>query len=71
MAHTDEELDPFTYQPPTQHALDILMVFREEFKLLNTRIEKELPESRYRALVKTKLEEASMWLNKAIAFTIR
>jgi hypothetical protein len=73
MALTSDDATPdiFTYQPPTANALDVLMVFRQEFRLLYERIQREIPESRYRSITNTKLEEASMWLNKAIAFTVK
>ena len=58
----------FEYQSPTPESVEAIKQFREACKNLDVLIKKIIPESRERSLSVTKLEEASMWGNKAIVF---
>lgn len=40
--------------------------FRDEFKKLHKKMEKELPNGRYKSLAQTELEVCAMWVNKSI-----
>lgn len=68
MAPTD---NPFEYQPPSEQAINVLKMLRAQCKDLYDTMLRELPDSRYRSLAITKLEEVSMWQNKAVAFTVK
>ncbi len=68
MAPTDKNL--FEYQAPTDKQLEILKSLRALCKDLYDTMLEDLPESRYRSLAITKLEEVSMWQNKAVVFTV-
>lgn len=59
--------NPFEYQAPTSESIVVIQNFRETCSNLHNLI-LGLPESRERSLAITKLEETSMWLNKAIVF---
>jgi hypothetical protein len=60
--------NPFEYQAPDESQVSLLISFRGDMRLLYEKLLKELPDSRYRSVAITKLEEVSMWTNKAIAF---
>ena len=62
--------NPFEYQKPAPNHIEHITTIREKCKELNELLETILPTSRYASLAKTKLEEVSMWANKAIVFTI-
>lgn len=57
----------FTYHPPKEGQPAKYGRLRDYFKELAYVIEAECPDSRERALALTKLEEAVMWANAAIA----
>lgn len=65
------ELNPFEYQQPNAEQVILIIELRDDCKALYDKLNKDLPESRYRSLAITKLEEVSMWINKAIAFTVK
>lgn len=50
---------------PTEEQKSLMQEFRDEAEALYRKVE-SLPPSRGRSLALTKLEEASMWINKAI-----
>ncbi len=58
---------PFEYQAPTPEMVEKITEVRESCKDLYN-ILLTLPNSRLRSLALTKLEEVSMWANKAIVF---
>lgn len=61
--------DLFTNRHPTPRQEEVLEEITakmlDTFDLLET-----LPESRFRSLAMTKLEECSMWAKKAVVFTM-
>lgn len=59
---------PFEYQSPTSEQTDAIIKYRDALKMVYNSIVEGLPECRERSLAITKLEEASMWINKAIVF---
>lgn len=61
----------FEYQKPNDNQIELIVAYRHELQKVYEMILADLPESRERSLAITKLEEASMWLNKAVAFTVR
>jgi hypothetical protein len=56
----------FDYLKPTEAQLAKMTAFRKAFSDLAQEIGDAVPESRYRSLTLTSLEEAAMWINKAI-----
>ena len=62
--------NPFVYQPPSELAVEVIMDIRDECKMLHDLILAKIPSCRERSLAITKLEEVSMWANKAIAFNL-
>lgn len=61
--------DLFTNRPPTPRQEEVLDEITA--KMLDTAdLLETLPESRFRSLAMTKLEECSMWAKKATVFTI-
>lgn len=58
---------PFEYQRPTPEQVEKINELREGCKTLYELID-TLPNSRCKTLAITKLEEVSMWVNKAIVF---
>jgi archaellum biogenesis ATPase FlaH len=63
-----EGQDPFVYIKPTELSVETITKIRNACQDLNKLILDEIPQSRERALAITKLEELSMWANKAIVF---
>lgn len=61
----------FIYARPSQEGIDRIEVARAAFRELVKKLEEVLPSCRETALVWTKLEEASMWSNKALAFSLQ
>lgn len=57
----------FTYQKPNEMQIPIYEELRLKMKELAYYIEAHCPNSREKSLAFTKLEECSMWANKAIA----
>lgn len=57
----------FTYHPPKEGQPARYESLRQHFKDLAYIVEAECPDSRERSLALTKLEEAVMWANAAIA----
>lgn len=62
--------NPFEYRQPSAFAVDTIILIRDECKTLYKMLT-DLPECRERSMAMTKLEEVSMWANKAIAFYVR
>lgn len=60
--------DAFDYQAPTPKSIENITAIRLTCKDLRDKIIQLIPESRERSLAITKLEEVSMWANKAIVF---
>jgi hypothetical protein len=58
----------FEYIAPTEASVKIINEFRAKCAELDGFIAMNLPVSRERSLAVTKLEEVSMWGNKAIVF---
>lgn len=63
-------MDPFEYHHPTPRQTEILSKLRAKCKELNDLQMELLPPGRCRALAVTKLEEVSMWQNKACVFEL-
>ena len=61
---------PFAYQAPTNGQIELIQHYRDALKGLHDSLVLRLPVSRERSLAITKLEEVSMWINKAIVFTV-
>lgn len=59
---------PFEYQAPTPEQVQQIQVVREAAKNLYEVLTENVPSSRERSVAITKLEEVSMWANKAIVF---
>ena len=62
------DTSPFVYIAPDEISVALIKVFREKCLDLNTFILESIPPSRERSLALTKLEEVSMWGNKAVVF---
>jgi hypothetical protein len=62
-------MDLFTNRPPTPEQAEILDAITEQM-LATAEVIERLPESRFRSLAMTKLEETSMWAKKATIFTV-
>ncbi len=60
--------DPFEYQAPTPAMTEQIKIVRGALKSAHHTILNNVPSSRERSLAITKLEEVSMWANKAIVF---
>lgn len=63
-------MDPFEYSRPTEKQLYILNQLRAKCKELNDLQNALLPPGRYRSIASTKLEEVSMFQNKACVFEL-
>jgi len=61
---------PFEYNRPSEKQLEVLNTLRADAKELHDRVQNLLPAGRMRALAITKLEEFSMWVNKACVFEL-
>lgn len=59
---------PFEYQAPTPEQTEAIKAVRATLKDAYEVILTRVPVSRERSLAITKLEECSMWANKAIVF---
>jgi len=57
----------FTYHAPRDGQPEVYQAIRDQGKRLAELIEQEAQESRERSLAITKIEEAVMWANAAIA----
>ncbi len=68
MAPAPEEPHPFVYQPPTPEAVARITFVREALRIAHDALLDGIPACRERSLAITKLEERSMWANKAIVF---
>lgn len=65
---TPEELQTrFTHHPPKPGQPDRYQRIRDAARTLAELVDAECPESREKSLAMTKIEEASMWANAAIA----
>lgn len=59
---------PFDYQSPTPAQIQAIQCVRETLKVAYGVLLNHVPQSAERTLAIRKLEEASMWANKAIVF---
>lgn len=60
--------NPFVYVKPTEESVYRITVVREACETLAHVIEEEIKDSAEKTLALRKLEECSMWCNKAIVF---
>jgi hypothetical protein len=60
----------FQYQKPTELQLEVMMELRAHCDEHHRMIMQSLPPGRCRSLAITKLEEVSMWENKACVFEL-
>jgi len=56
----------YQYIKPTEEQIKVMQYFRDRFTVLTEEIDGLVKDSRGKSLCKTKLEEASFWLNKSI-----
>ncbi len=56
----------YAYHKPSPDGIEKIALFRKEFSDLHEVIEGHLSASRERSVALTNLEQASMWVNKAI-----
>ena len=56
----------FQFVQPTEEQKELMQEFRDKFEALCNEIDEKIEKSRGLSLAKTKLEESSFWLNKAI-----
>lgn len=68
IAQTNPHANPFVYMKPTEQGVKDIEAVRSALKDAYDVILAHVPAGRERALAITKLEEASMWANKGIAF---
>jgi len=61
-------MDKFEYVKPNEDSVNKIKIFREKCKELNDFIGIIMKDSREKSIAITKLEEVSMWGNKAIVF---
>jgi hypothetical protein len=59
---------PFAYHAPTPDQIEKIALVREALRTAHELLTDAIPASRERSLAITKLEECSMWANKAIVF---
>ena len=64
----NDELNPFDYQKPSDLSVEKIKIMRKSCKAIHELILNTIPDSREKSLAITKLEEVSMWVNKAIVF---
>lgn len=69
MGSRAEPDDLFSNRPPTPEQAEVLDEITEQM-LATAELLKRLPESRFRSIAMTKLEECSMWAKKATVFTV-
>ena len=62
-------LHPFEYVAPTKESVEKITTLRAAMKGVHDLIVEEIPAGAERTLAIRKLEESSMWANKAIVFT--
>lgn len=58
-----EPFENFVMTPEEEKVWDSVTEFHDEFDKLIARVEDEIPSSRERSLVITKLQEADMWMS--------
>jgi hypothetical protein len=66
-----EIADRFEYRKPTENGVKQIELIREHCKRLALLIDTEVPNCREKSLAITKLEEVSMWANKATVFNVK
>jgi hypothetical protein len=64
------EKNKFEYQKPTDYQVEVMKELRAHCEEHHRLIMRLLPVSRYSAIAMTKLEEVSMWENKACVFAL-
>lgn len=62
----DDTKNPFDYQTPSPLQTELMSQVREKTKELHALLVQSIPMVREKSLAITKLEEMSMWANKAI-----
>lgn len=62
--------DLFTNRPPTPEQAEVLDMITATMLNASQLLNDALPNSRFRSLALTKLEECSMWAKKAAVFTV-
>ena len=67
MTKSEQIENNFTYHPPNEDQVERYTILRNTAKNLAHVIAANTPPSREQALALTKLEEATMWANAAIA----
>ena len=61
------KIGPYEYNSkPTKEMSDQMNDFRESCMRLQSSIDTMVPDSRYKSLASTHLEQCAMWMNKAI-----
>lgn len=63
----EEIKNRFGFHKGTDVTMPKHQIVRESFKELSTILDETLPDGRAKSVAFTKLEEASMWANKAVA----
>lgn len=61
-------VNPFEYRAPEPGQVEAIQKVREALKAAYDVVQSQVPQSAERTLAIRKLEEASMWANKAIVF---
>lgn len=64
----DNKLHPFEYQKPTPESTNAIITLRIAHARLHECLLWNIPDCRERSIAITKLEECSMWANKAVVF---
>lgn len=67
MSKTDQITQAFTYHAPKPDQIPRYNSIRDQAKQLALHIDENCPDSREKSVALTKLEEAVMWANAAIA----
>jgi hypothetical protein len=68
---SEEVSSRFEYRKPSENGVKQIELVREHCRRLALLLETELPDCREKSLAITRLEEVSMWANKASAFHVK
>jgi hypothetical protein len=63
--------DRFEYKKPSEEGIRKIETIRKNCQILAMMIDAEIPDSREKDMAIKKLEEVSMWANKAIVFNVK